>query len=81
MLLKVYLKETEASKAKLAGPLYLLEACTRARRPPGVDVGILDARRGRVFTASRLPSTAEITLSSEIESFGSIWDRLDARAA
>ena len=81
ILLKLYLKEPEATKAKLAGPLYLLDSVTSDWRPQDMKVGILDARRGTVFTAARLPATASITLRSEVESLASIWAQLDARAA
>lgn len=80
LLLKLYLKDEPASKARLKAPLYLLETATRGHRGTA-GVGILDLRRGKIYRANGLARDAAHLLDEDMASFSRIWARLDEEDA
>lgn len=71
-LIKLYFKKDEISKTRINSMLHLLQQTFPTRG----TVGILDVRRGKLFTPP-VPATIGPLLHGEAASFVEIWRQLD----
>ena len=74
-IIKLYFKTTELSQFRLETMYHLLKQYDR-RKNTTVTVGILDIRRGRLYSSTRDFPDIEQLLAGEAAAFQTIWDRV-----
>ena len=74
-IIKLYFKEDKPSKQLLETMFFLLKQYDR-RKNNTVTVGILDIRRGRLYSSTRDFPDIEQLLAGEAAAFQTMWDRV-----
>ena len=74
-IIKLYFKSDKPSKSRLETMFHLLQHATD-REPGGTKLGILDVRRGHLYSASREVLGIEQLLAGQAAAFQTMWDQV-----
>lgn len=74
-IIKLYFKEEKPTKQQLETMFQLLKQCHHRKRTP-VTVGILDMRRGRLYSPTHAVPLVKQLLTGEAAAFQTIWDQI-----